>query len=645
MLGVCYYPEHWGSELLREDARRMRALGLRYVRIGEFSWSRIEPRPEVFAWSWMDEAIEELGRAGLRVVVGTPTATPPKWLLDRSPEILPIDREGRIRAFGSRRHYCFSSPAYQEETRRIVTCFAERYGDHPAVVGWQTDNEFGCHDTVRCYCARCQTAFQCWLAGKYTSVSALNAAWGTAFWSQEYGEFSEVPLPNLTVTEPHPAHVLDYFRFASDQVAAYNRMQVEILRARSPGRHVTHNFMGYFTDFDHFAVAKDLDHPSWDSYPLGFTEVGGLADQLKLQYAHSGHPDVAAFNHDLYRGMGRGRFWVMEQQPGPVNWAPHNPSPAPGMVRLWTWEALAHGADVVSYFRWRQAPFAQEQMHTGLLRPDSSEDRGFREAGEVATELSRVALSEPEQAPVALVFDYEAAWVFGIQPHGRDFGYLDLVFAFYTSLRSLGLDVDIVSRAGPFDGYRLVAVPSLPILRSEDVEALCRAGCPVVCGPRTGSKTPEFQIPDTLPPGSLQEVLPLRVLRVASLRPGLREQMTWHGKAYEVARWREWVDTELPTEGTFEDGGGAVVARGHLTYVAFWPSQAFLEDLLEARLAEAGQLCQRMPEGLRLRRRGNEVIACNYAQRTHEVPAGFDAQFLVGGRHVPPHGVSVWRER
>ncbi|GGJ61874.1 hypothetical protein GCM10011393_35280 [Sphingopyxis bauzanensis] len=314
--------------------------GLSHVRIGEFAWSRIEPEAGRFDWAWLDRAIETLHDAGLGIILGTPTATPPKWLVDRMPDMLAVDRDGETRKFGSRRHYCFSNAGYRREAARITRALAERYGRHPAIVAWQTDNEYGCHDTVLSFSDAARDGFRLWLAAHYNGIGALNAAWGNVFWSMEYRSFDEVELPNLTVTEANPAHWLAFRRFASEEVATFNRAQVDILRELSPGRDVVHNFMGFFTEFDHHAVAADLDAVGWDSYPLGFLETFRFSDAEKLAYARQGHPDIAAFHHDLYRGCAaNGRWWVLEQQPGPVNWARHNPAPMAGMVRLWTLEA------------------------------------------------------------------------------------------------------------------------------------------------------------------------------------------------------------------------------------------------------------------------------------------------------------------
>ena len=265
-LGVCYYPEHWPRETWASQAGTMREAGIELVRIGEFAWSRIEPRRDDFHWEWLDEAIDTLASASLQIIMCTPTACPPRWLVDEHPEILPVDSGGRQRGFGSRRHYRFASQRYREESRRISARVIDRYIDHPAIVGWQTDNEYGCHATTLSYAADDRSRFQEWLRRRYRDIAFLNNAWGTVFWSQEYGSFSEIGLPNLTVTEANPAHRLDFWRFASEQVRDFNREQVRLLRREGQAKPwLTHNYMGNFTDFDHFPLGEDLDIASWDS--------------------------------------------------------------------------------------------------------------------------------------------------------------------------------------------------------------------------------------------------------------------------------------------------------------------------------------------------------------------------------------------
>lgn len=663
-LGVCYYPEHWPESMWEDDARRMKALGISQVRIAEFAWSRMEPSPGEYDWGWLDRAVDVLGNAGLQVVMCTPTATPPKWLIDRHPDILPVGADGRVRGFGSRRHYDFSSPSYYEASQRICTAVAERYGKHPAVAYWQTDNEFGCHQTVVSYSPAAVVRFREWLRARYGTVDALNRAWGTVFWSMEYRSFDEIDAPIGTVTEAHPSHRLDYRRFASDEVARYNRMQVEIIRAHSPGRPVAHNFMQLFTEFDHYKVAADLDVATWDSYPLGALEELWFAPELKARWLRTGHPDFASFNHDVYRGMSKLPFWVMEQQPGPVNWAQWNPAPLPGMVRLWSWEAFAHGAGCVSYFRWRQAPFAQEQMHAGLNTPDNRLDLGGNEATQVAADIRRVLDAHADathnvQADVALVFDYEAKWLFEVQPQGADFHYPRFAFEYYSALRSLGLDVDIVPAHAPLDGYKLVVVPPLPVVPDDFADRLARSGAQVVLGPRTGSKTRDLQIPSNLPPGALADLLGARVWRVESLRPNVDVPVvSSHAAAGAkpfagVGRhWRDLIDTGTDGEryvsvaevrATFGDGHPAWVRRGRVNYLASLFDDALTAHVFAQIAGESGLNVTAPGESVRVSRRGGLTYVFNYGEATHTVDGVDASAFVLGSRDVEPQGVAAYR--
>ncbi|WP_028211288.1 beta-galactosidase [Paraburkholderia mimosarum] len=665
-LGVCYYPEHWPEAMWKDDAARMKALGIAQVRIGEFAWSRIEPSPGEFDWGWLDRAIDTLGAAGLQVVMCTPTATPPKWLIDQHPDILPVGADGRVRGFGSRRHYDFSSPAYFEASRRICEAVAARYDQHPAVAYWQTDNEYGCHQTVVSYSLAAVRRFREWLAARYGSIEALNTAWGTVFWSMEYRSFDEIDAPVGTVTEAHPSHRLDYQRFASDELQRYNRMQVDILRAHAPGRPIAHNFMQLFMEFDHYKVAADLDVAAWDSYPLGALDQQWFAPDVKARYLRTGHPDFASFNHDVYRGMSKLPFWVMEQQPGPVNWAQWNPAPLPGMVRLWSWEAFAHGAGCVSYFRWRQAPFAQEQMHAGLNTPDNRPDLASAEAARVAGEIDAVLAAAKAdrdfdvKTPVALVFDYEAKWLFEIHPQGADFHYPRFAVEYYSALRSLGFDVDIVPVHAPLDGYRLIVVPPLPIVPDDFAQRLAASGAQIVIGPRTGSKTVDLQIPANLPPGPLAALLPLRVWRVESLRPDISEPVKFDGAAAQEGHARHWRDLiELggsvtnagenewavpEVRATFGDGHPAYVKSGAVHYLASLFDDATTQAVFAGAAREAGLVPQPLGDAIRVSRRGGFTWVFNYGPGTHTLSADIpDEAFVIGSRTIEAQGVSAYR--
>jgi beta-galactosidase len=641
-LGVCYYPEHWPEAWWAEDARRMRETGIEYVRIAEFAWSRYEPQRGQFDWAWLDRAMDVLGKAGLKIVIGTPTCTPPKWIVDDNPDMVPVDEQGRHRGFGSRRHYTFSSENYWQESRRIVTILAERYGNHPSLVGWQTDNEYGCHETILSWSDTDLTAFQHWLRRNYQSTEQLNEAWGNAFWSMDVSSFDQISLPNLAVTETNPAARLDFWRFHSQQVAAYDAMQCEIIRAHSPGRWITHNFMGFFNDFDHWSVGKNLDFASWDSYPIGFVERFPFSEEERNRWALTSHPDIAPFHHDLYRGAGRGRFWVMEQQPGPVNWAPWNPVPKRGMVRLWTWEALAHGAGVVSYFRWRQSVSGQEQFHAGLNLPGQREySQGGIEVKAVGQELRIVGeLPQARRAPVAIVYDYEASWMTRIQPQGQDFRYHEMAFRWYEAARRLGLDIDFVAPGDDLDGYKLALVPSMLHVSDAAEKTFSKAKCVVLYGPRTGSRTRHHAIPANLPPGPLAALIPMRVREASSLRPGLGVAVS--GAVNGMAeRWREYAETDAEVLGQFDDGYPALVANGHHHYLACWPDETLLSNVMSLLSGKANLTTKPLPPAIRLRRRGDLVFAFNYGNDPWRSEA--NGRIVLGSPTVAPQSLSIWK--
>jgi beta-galactosidase len=549
-------------------------MGLSWVRIGEFAWSRIEPKPGVFHWDWLDRAIAVLGDAGLRVIMSTPTATPPRWMVDRYPDMLAWDADGRPRGYGSRRHYDFSHAAYRSECARITTILGERYGHNPHIQAWQLDNEYGCHDTTLSFSPVARAAFQDWLHRKYGSIAELNARWGNIFWSMDHQRFDQIDLPNLTVTEPNPAHAMDFRRFASDEVVAFNAAQLDVLRPLTAAP-ILHNYMGRITDFDHFAVGEDLDIATWDSYPLGFLEDrSDRADAFKRDHRRCGDPDFQAFHHDLYRAVGKGRWWVMEQQPGPVNWAPHNPEPAPGMVRLWALEAFAHGAEVVCFFRWRQAPFAQEQNHAGLLRPDGELSEGGREVATLAKELAALPDLSATPARHAVVFDYSSQWAWEVQPQDVQFDYFRLVYDVYCGLRRAGLSVDILPPSTDnFGDYEQVFIPGL-FAWTDALRAAVDGFTGQLClGPRFGSRTEDFRIPDSLPPG----LSGLKVTAVETLRADTPIALP-SGGAVQI--WRERVDSDWDVIEADAEGRPARLCNGLRTYWAGWPDTEALDRWL-----------------------------------------------------------------
>lgn len=651
MLGVCYYPEHWPQDLWHSDAVDMKSLGLDYVRIGEFCWSRIELHRDQFDFLWLDKAIDILSSVGLKIVFGTPTATPPKWLIDEFPEILPVDPvSGNIRGFGSRRHYDFSSDVYRREAARITEILAKRYGAHEAIVGWQTDNELSCHDTTLSGSEAAKHGFRYWCKKRYHDINALNAAWGTVFWSMEYNSFDEIELPVGAVTETNPAHQLAYRRYSSDQVIAFHNEMVAIIRRFAPGKWITHNFIPKEDlSVDTYALGAALDFASYDNYPLGRTDMAlakAPADQAK-KYMRTGHPDLASFYHDTTRSFSAGGFWVMEQQPGPVNWAPHNPRPLPGMVRLWSLEALAHGAACVSYFRWRQVPFAQEQMHAGLKLPNNAKAQVWPEIEAVRREIDALNITREskKKSPVAMVTDVQSLWISDIERQGAGYDFKAVEFAYYSALRQLGVDIDFVSPDSDFQGYQLIVVPCLPICSDTFIRRCKDANAHTIFGPRSGSKTAEFSIPHELAPGSLQDIVSIKVPSVETLRPDCSEELHWNDKVYAAHSWCEQltVDDTQDVIATYKGGNPAIVRSVKATYIGTLTCDAFLKDFFRSLCAMSGIETYDLPSGLRICHRDQLGFAFNYDDKACYVPAPENAVFQLGERQLSPQDVAVWR--
>ncbi|NVK73620.1 MAG: beta-galactosidase, partial [Oceanospirillaceae bacterium] len=354
-----------------------------------------------------------------------------------------------------------------------------------------------------------------------------------------------------------------------------------------------------------------------------------------------------------YRGCGKGRLWIMEQQPGPVNWAPHNPTPADGAVRLWTWEAFSHGAELVSYFRWRQAPFGQEQMHAGLLRPDAQEAEAAKEAAQVANEVKQLAqslgldaeelVSLPSAGKVALMFDYDVCWSLDIQPQSRAYRYLFWSYRVYEALRELGLSVDIIPSDASLDMYELLVLPAQAHITSELQEKLNAYEGVLLAGPRTGSKTDTYQIPENLAPGPLANLLPLTVERVDALPEHTQLAVSGKWGTGKLKHWHEQIKTNLPC--VLKDDAGNPVLMGADRH--FYLASCLDNNLLKlslAKLAEKASLpTYYLPKGVRIRERGNVIFVFNYASQS-VVFEPENAELLLGSKTLGSACVAIWKK-
>jgi beta-galactosidase len=642
--GVCYYPEHWPEARWAEDARWLNAIGISIVRMAEFAWSRMEPEEARFDFGWLDRAVELFAREGFQIVLGTPTAAPPVWLSKNYPSTLPVDEQGRRRNIGGRRHYCPNNPAYRTHTQRIVKAMAGRYGQHPSVIGWQIDNEFGGGSTARCYCPVCAEHFRAWLERRYGSVRALNEAWGTVFWSAEFDDWSQVGAPILGLATPNPSHVLDYFRFSSDAVVDYERFQVDHLRS-SISRHqfVTHNFMGLYVHLNYFDLAGPLDFVTWDSYPTGnlhrWREMLYGPDKPEADYAWDvGDPMVTGFAHALTRGLRREAshckpFWVMEQGAGHINWGAVNHLIRPGTPRLWAWHAAASGADAIVYFRERAARYAQEQYHSGLQRHDGSPDVGYFDQQRLWAEHTSLdgLTTEPPRAEVALLWNYDDLWALQLQPHTPAFTYLRHLFVYFRALQRLGVPVDVIAPDSPLTGYKLLITPSAHLgdaALANRLRDFVRKGGALVMGVRSGFKTMSNTVTHQPLPGVFRELVQATVADWGALPAGIGYQLesSVPGLSGTANTWIEALVTPPEAEGarvmaTYLDGPYAgkaamtsnAIGKGRAWYVGWLPTVEQAMAIIQHRIQRVSVMrLADLPPGLIAALRGTSLVLMNF---------------------------------
>ena len=559
--GVDYYPEHWPEERWPIDVRMMAEAGFNVVRLAEFAWSKMEPSEGQFDFDWLDRAITILQSHGIRVVLGTPTASPPPWLMSKSLELFRVREDGLRVTFGNRREYCPNNSLYHDYTRRIVTKMAEHYADHPAVIGWQIDNEFG----DRCYCPTCAQKFQTWLRSRYEALDELNQKWGTVFWSHIYNDWTEIPLPLTTGGSPNPGLALDFYRFCSDSYVAYQQIQIEILRAQCPGHFITHNLMGFGYDrLNYFDLARNLDFVAWDNYPrMQWTMEKGV------------EPSSYALSLDTMRGLKSKNIWVMEQQAGPGGWEMLSVTPRPGELRLWAYQSIAHGADAIVFFRWRTARFGTEQYWHGLLDHDSFPSRRYEEIKRMGAEIKEVGdeiFGSQVKSPVAMILSYDSRFAFQIQPNNPRFSYPEHFHQIYRSFYQQHVSIDITAPNNTdLSSYKLIIAPALHLLTdvtAENLKRYVQAGGTLVVTQRTGVKDESNTVVNQRLPGLLAEVCGVEVEEYDSLSSTMRNSLE-----FVVP---EFADTEKPSVEILCDvlkpTSATVVARYAQDYYAGKPA-------------------------------------------------------------------------
>jgi len=633
--GAAYYPEHWPEERWPDDIRLMQAANLTVARMAEFAWSTLEPSVDQFDFGWLDRAIDRLATAGIATVLGTPTASPPTWLVDQYPDLLAVDEWGRRVQIGNRCHYCVNSPEFHAAVQRIASAMAEHFGSNPNVIGWQVDNEYN----RVCYCDRCRAQFHQFLAEKYGSLENLNRRWSTAYWSQTYSAWKQIPLP---IGPHHPGLMLEFKRFITASYQAFQQLQLDCLRPHLPaGVWVTHNFMGWYGGYNHYALARELDLAAWDWY------VG------------TGHHDYLTSGaiHDLTRGFKRRNFWVIETQPGHVNWHAINTTLDRNEARAMAWHAIAHGADGLLYWQWRSALGGQEQYH-GTLVDQSGQPRPFyaeaQQIGEEIKKISALVAGSTVPARVAILNSYDSRWSIEFQRHHKQFDYVAYLNHFYRPLAVNNVNVDILSADEELTGYRLVFAPALGVLNDRIAENLTRyveRGGHLVVTLRTGMKDEYGSLLPARQPGPLAPLTGVEMEEFYALAEPVPVEGKWLSGISTI--WAERLktvdgDQTIPMSiygksNGWLDGQMAVAAhpygRGMVYTVGAYLDEAAQQAFVDHVLKVANLRFLKSPQGVEIRTRldikGAEILfIINHTATEQTIALPWPAQDHLSGESL-----------
>jgi beta-galactosidase len=652
LLGVDYYPDQTPESLWEEDARMMAEFGITNVRVAEFAWSLMEPSEGKFEFAWLRHAIDILQKHGIAVILGTPSAAPPPWLTAKYPEVLMVNDEGMTISPGGRRFTCPTNKVYRRLSLAIASEMARAFTDTPGVIGWQIDNEFTLQRWGRCYCKYCRAGFQDWLRNKYGSLDAINSKWGTAFWSQVYTDFGQIPVPLPSNGDPNPGLALDYDRYQSFANASFLEEQLVMLRKTCPRHFVTTNNVGAPLDtIDLRELYRNLDFVCHDNYP-GFAQIfsQGMPPEIL--------PAVMALGHDSMRSVKDGKpYLIMEEQSGKAGQRFFAPQPHKGQLRLWTYQAIAHGAMGVNYFRWDTATFGAEEYWHGLLNHDRSKSMGFDEIQQTIKELKtlgREMLESSYSADLALVFDLDSDWALQIQPGNNKLTYQSHLISWYASITSAHTGIDIVRADADLSRYKAVFA-SLQYVLSEKQGARIRSfvdgGGLFVTSFRLGVKDASSQIVRTPLPGLLRDVMGVTVkdyVPIYSEKIGVKFSSQLAGPDAECELWADLLQPEsasvLATYTGPYAGEAAITVnsfgKGKAIYLGADLDPASLSRILGTLLVTAGiESSFGVPRGVEItvRTSGDRrwIFLLNHTQESQEVslPGRF-ADLLTGTVHA-----------
>ncbi len=649
--GGDYNPEQWPESVWTEDAQLMKRAGVNLVTVGVFSWAKLQPGPDHFTLEWLGRVLDLLQAHEILVVLATATASPPPWFTKLHPDSLPVNADGTRHSAGSRQHYCPNNGAYRRCSAELARQLARRFGSHPALALWHVNNEYGAH-VGACYCDHCAEKFRLWLQRKYQTLAQLNDHWGSTAWSQCYSAWDEIQPPRLAPTFINPAQQLDYRRFMSDSLLACFLNEKEVLRELTPDIPVTTNFSGEHglaRATDYFEWAKHVDIIAFNSCP----------DPLDAD------PADIAFTCDLQRGLGGGKPWLlMEQPPSQVSWRAHNAVKRPGQMRLWSYQAVAHGSDGVMFFQWRAAQAGAEKFHSAMLPHGGIETRTFREVEQLGAELIKLQAvrGAVTRAEVALMVDWENMWAVEADSKPGRINYSELVRSYYRALFEPDVPIDIISPQTDLTGYKLVLAPALYLVHPQVAERLAEFvdhGGTLVMTFFSGIVDASERILPGGHPGPFRKLLGLRVEEFDAFGHQIRHLKT----PLRGARCTLWADVihleSAEAVATFTEDFYAhqpaitrnAVGHGLAYYIGTQPEPSFLRSFLAELCVNCGvRPPMRVPSGVEVTTRSNEhgdfLFLLNHTTTIQFVDIGLRArldlltgewlqgQCQIGGRDV-----------
>ena len=589
--GVDYYPEHWPKERWATDVKLMKEMGIQVVRMGEFSWFNMEPAEGEFHFDWLEEVIALLDNSGIKTILGTPTAAPPAWIIEKNPDIQPIDSFGNIRHFGGRHHDCQCNPAYKEHVRRFVEAYTNKFANNSGVIGWQVDNELGTLFDL-CHCPNCTNSFQNWLEKKYQNINTLNESWGTAFWSQGYNNFSQIQTPKQTAVGSNPSQLLDWKCFKSDMVVEFAALQTDIIRRNCPNHFITHNYMCMDNKVDYYKLGELFDFVSNDMYPSGNWH----------EMPHEQNHELAA-DHDIVRAFKKQPFWMMEMQSGAGGWETISHAIDPGEMSVWAVQAIAHGADAILFFRWRTCALGTEQFWHGIIGHSGIPGRTYYEAQKLIDTFGKHMDDIEGSMPVAevgIVHSYRQNYALDIQPNHPDLDYRKQLYKYYRGFYDKQIPVDFVQPTDDFSKYKLIVAP-LQYLMNPDLEKhyidYVSNGGHLILTMRTGVKDENnLCMTGQYLPGNLSEICGITIPEYDCLYEK-NCMVSFEKKEYTVEKWADIIEKNTAeTIGSYSSnfyrGKPAITKNnykdGCVWYVGCEPS----EELMQAFIASIAWDCE-----------------------------------------------------